>query len=192
MIERFVKILMLILFKTYIKEIEGFEYIKEIEKKRGKIAFAFWHGEQFFLIPFFSFKNIGIMVSLSRDGEKQAKLLSSLGYKPIRGSSSKGAISALIELIKYARDGNWTGFALDGPRGPIHQPKPGIIKLAYKTDAKIIPLRVFSSKKWILSKAWDKYFIPKPFSKVILSIRKPLELSGKEEEDLKKLKDSLE
>ncbi|MEJ5166767.1 MAG: lysophospholipid acyltransferase family protein [Thermoanaerobaculia bacterium] len=183
---------MFLFFRTYIKEIEGFEYIRENEKKGGKIAFAFWHGEQFFLIPFFSRKNIGIMVSLSRDGERQARFLSSLGYHPIRGSSSKGAISALIELIKYARNGNWTGFALDGPRGPIHQPKPGIIKLAYKTDAKIIPLRVFSSKKWVLSKAWDKYFIPKPFSKVKLSIRKPLELTGNEEIDLKSLKEALE
>lgn len=192
MLEKLVKIFMLSLFKTYIKEIEGLQIIEKIKKEGGKIAFCFWHGEQFFLIPFFSNQNIGIMVSLSRDGERQAKFLSSLGYYPVRGSSSKGAVSALIELIKYVRDGGWAGFALDGPRGPIHQPKPGIIKLAYKTGARIVPLRVFALKKWVFEKAWDKYFIPKPFSRVKLSIRKPLELTGNEENDLKNLKEALE
>lgn len=187
MLPKIVKILMNLFFKTYIKEIEGIENLEN-----EKIAFAFWHGEQFFLIPFFSNKNIGIMVSLSRDGERQAKLLSSFGYKTIRGSSSKGAISSLIELIKYVREGNWAGFAIDGPKGPIYQPKLGILTLAYKTNAKIIPLRVFPEKAWYLKKAWDKYFIPKPFSKVKLSIRKPLELTGLEEEDLKILKKALE
>jgi len=187
MLPKIVKILMKLFFKTYIKEIEGIENLEN-----EKIAFGFWHGEQFFLIPFFSNRNIGIMVSLSRDGERQAKLLSSFGYKPVRGSSSKGAVSSLIELIKYVREGNWAGFALDGPKGPIHEPKSGILTLAYKTGAKIIPLRVFPEKAWHLKKTWDGYFIPKPFSKVKISIRKPLELSGSEEEDLLYLKNSLE
>lgn len=192
MLHKIVKIIMHCFFKTYIKEIEGLENIEKVKKEGGKIAFGFWHGEQFFLIPFFSKQDIGIMVSLSRDGEKQAKFLKSMGYKPVRGSSSKGAVSALIELIRYVREGNWAGFALDGPRGPVYEPKEGILYLSYKTGAKIIPLRVYSEKKWKLKKTWDKYFIPKPFSKVKISIRKPLELTGKEEEDLKILKKSLE
>ena len=187
MLPKLVKILMKIFFKTYIKEIEGVENLKG-----EKIAFAFWHGEQFFLIPFFSNKGIGIMVSLSRDGERQAKLLSSFGYKPIRGSSSKGAVSSLIELIKYAKEGNCVGFALDGPRGPYHIPKPGILALAYKTGAKVVPLRVFPEKAWVLKKTWDGYFIPKPFTKVVLSLRKPLVLTGLEDKDLEILKKTLE
>lgn len=192
MLQKIVKILMNFFFKTYIKEIEGLENIEKIKKENGKIVFGFWHGEQFFLIPYFANQKIGIMVSLSRDGERQAKFLSSMGYNPVRGSSSRGAVSGLIELINYVREGGWAGFALDGPKGPIFEPKPGIIKLSYKTGAKIIPLRVYSFKKWVLNKAWDKYFIPKPFSKVKISIRKPLELSGDEKEDLKRLKEALE
>lgn len=192
MLPKIVKILMICFYKTYIKEIDGLQNIENAKNNGAKIAFGFWHGEQFFLIPHFSNQNIGIMVSLSRDGERQAKLLTSMGYKPVRGSSSRGAVSSLIELIHYVKSGFWAGFALDGPKGPFHKPKAGILKLAYKTGAKIIPLRVFSEKAWHLKKTWDKYFIPKPFSKVKLSIRKELKLSFKEEEDLNNLIKELE
>lgn len=192
MLPKIVKILMKLFYKTYIKEIDGLENIENSKRNGSKISFGFWHGEQFFLIPHFSNQNIGIMVSLSRDGEKQAKLLTLMGYKAVRGSSSKGAVSSLIELIRYVESGFWAGFALDGPKGPFHQPKAGILKLAYKTGAKIIPLRVFSEKAWHLKKTWDRYFIPKPFSKVKLSIRKELNLTFNEEEDLKNLLKELE
>ncbi len=177
MLHIIVKFLIKLFFKTYKIEVEGFKKFLDLKKEGKKICFGFWHGEQFILIPFFSKEKIGIMVSLSKDGEKQAKLLSSFGYFPIRGSSSKRPVSSLIEMINYLKENQIVGFALDGPKGPLYEPKPGILTLSYKTGAKILPLRVFYQKAWILKKTWDKYFIPKPFSKVKLSIRNPLELS---------------
>lgn len=179
------------LFATFRIEIRGWEHIRACRDAGRPILFAFWHGEQFTLIPFHARQSIGLMVSLSRDGERQARLLGRLGYVPCRGSSSRGGAAALVGLIQHVRKGFDAGMALDGPRGPFHEPKPGILALAGKTGAAVIPLRVFPTACWRFERAWDRYFIPTPFSRLTLEYRAPLVLSGNLDADLVRLKESL-
>lgn len=138
-----------------------------------QVIYAFWHGQQFLLVPYMSQRDIILMSSLSKDGEYQARILQRFGYKIVRGSSAKGGIRGLIGLIKGMRDGHDCGLAVDGPIGPIYEPKEGIIALARKTGAYIVPLVSASRHKWIFEAAWDKYVLPKPFSHGLIAFGQP-------------------
>jgi hypothetical protein len=88
------------------------------------------------------------------------------------------------------RRGHDAGITLDGPRGPLHEPKPGILALAHKTGGAIVPLRMFPSKGWRL-RSWDGYTIPKPFSRIVIEYRPPVSPTGDQEADLALLKEAL-
>lgn len=142
--------------------------------KNGSVVFGFFHGEQF--IPCYYHRNqkVVIMSSLSKDGEIQAGILSRLGYEMVRGSSSKGGERALVEAIRLARKGFSTAFAVDGPRGPFHQVKQGIIYLAQRAGKPIIPVSSSAKKSIIFKKAWDKYHLPMPFTKAMIVYGEPI------------------
>lgn len=182
---------MLGMFASYRIRVLGWEHIRASRNAGRPVLYAFWHGEQFALLPFHAHQSIGLMVSLSRDGERQARLLSRLGYVACRGSSTRGGAAALVGLIQHVRKGFDAGMALDGPRGPYHEPKPGLLTLAYKTGATVIPLRLIPTACWRFERAWDHYFIPKPFSRLTLHYRPSLALSGDQEADLALLKEAL-
>jgi len=192
MLIRLAHLFMTGLFATYRVEVRGWKHISACHDSGRPVLYAFWHGEQFPLIPFHARQSIGLMVSHSRDGERQARLLTRMGYVACRGSSSRGGAAALVGLIQHVRKGHDAALTLDGPRGPFHEPKPGILTLAAKTGAAVVPLRLFPTACWRFERAWDRYFIPKPFSRITLEYRPPLVLSGDQEADLALLKDSLD
>ncbi|MDI6780783.1 MAG: lysophospholipid acyltransferase family protein [bacterium] len=138
-----------------------------------QVIYAFWHGQQFLLVPYMSQRDIILMSSLSKDGEYQAKILQRFGYRIVRGSSAKGGMRGLIGLIKGIKDGYDCGLAVDGPIGPIYEPKEGVIALARKTGAYIVPLVSATRHKWIFEAAWDKYVLPKPFSHGLIAFGQP-------------------
>jgi lysophospholipid acyltransferase (LPLAT)-like uncharacterized protein len=88
-----------------------------------------------------------IMSSLSRDGELQAHILAGFGYRIVRGSASRGGARGLIGMKRGMRDGYHAGLAVDGPKGPIHEVKPGVIYLAKKTGAPVIPVLTSANEK---------------------------------------------
>ncbi len=134
-------------------------------RKKGKpIIYAFWHGRPFYLI--FSKRNEGITVitSKSRDGEIETRALKRYGYKTVRGSSSREGSAAARGLFKVLKRGGECAIAVDGPLGPAGEVKPGIVFLAKKTGAAIIPVGADFRKK-ITLKNWSRYIIPLPFTK---------------------------
>lgn len=138
-----------------------------------QVIYAFWHGQQFLLVPYMRQRDILLMSSLSKDGEYQARILQGFGYRIVRGSSAKGGIRGLVGMIRGMKDGHDCGLAVDGPIGPIHEPKEGIIFLARKTGAYIVPLVSTAGSKWIFEAAWDKYILPKPFSRGLIVFGQP-------------------
>lgn len=109
------------------------------------------------------------MVSRSADGEILIPSLRVRGIVPIRGSSNhrgrdKGGRSALDALIKHVHSGRPAYLAVDGPRGPRGRVHKGIALLSQRTGAAIVILVPIPSRRWILTKAWDRLQIPKPFS----------------------------
>jgi hypothetical protein len=133
------------------------------------------------------------VVSHSRDGQLQARILAKLGFEVIRGSSSAGGAAALTGCMRWLGGGHDLAMAIDGPRGPAGKAKPGVIWLSQKTRAPIIPVACASSSVRRLHRSWDSFMIPLPFARVpILSgiAFKPWEQDWTEERKLNYL-DSL-
>jgi lysophospholipid acyltransferase (LPLAT)-like uncharacterized protein len=109
---------------------------------------------------------VGTMVSRSKDGELVVPGLKLIGHVPLRGSSGtsdKGGLEALQTLIEYVRGGKPVMLTVDGPRGPRGKAHKGISLLARKTKTPVVGVLAIPTRRWILSKTWDRLQIPKPF-----------------------------
>jgi lysophospholipid acyltransferase (LPLAT)-like uncharacterized protein len=134
----------------------------------GPIVFCFWHGRQAGLLAHPRPRPVAVLSSRSRDGELQARILGRLGFVVQRGSSSRGGAEGLKGIIGRLRDGADAAFAVDGPRGPLHEVKPGALAAASSAGATVVPITTRSSRSWIFERAWDRYLLPKPFARVEL------------------------
>lgn len=154
---------------------------KRVIKKEGydsekSYAYGFWHGKLLYtaMMMINISHRTAVLVSPSKDGEIVATALGKFGYERVRGSSNKDSLRSLLEMIKAMRIGKSGGFAVDGPKGPIYEVKQGIIYSAKKTGTAVVPCGGYCSSKWIFQKAWDKFEIPKPFSKLVYIIGEPM------------------
>ena len=130
---------------------------------------AFFHQDELCLIPYFKNSGFSVLVSLSKDGEIMTEASQRLGYLPVRGSSSKGAVAGLIAAIKKVKEGYHFAFAVDGPRGPIYKVKEGICAVSTKTGRPILPVRAHCSFEYIFNKSWNQAKLPLPFSTITLN-----------------------
>ena len=131
------------------------------------LILCFWHRGIFASTWAFRRQNIGVITSQSFDGEYIARIISAFGYVPIRGSSSRGGARALLESRRILEAGRTVAFTSDGPRGPVYVTKPGPVLLASKSGAAIVAFHIAVEKAWLL-KSWDRFMIPKPFSRALL------------------------
>ena len=136
--------------------------------------FCFWHQCTLLCAWYFRKFHCSIIISQSFDGELIARTLGLLGYNSVRGSSSRGGAAGLLALQNVLHQGQAVVFTADGPRGPIYQTKIGPVKLAQMTAEPIGSFYLLPEKKWTLN-SWDHFFIPKPFSRVIVSWARPIE-----------------
>jgi lysophospholipid acyltransferase (LPLAT)-like uncharacterized protein len=135
----------------------------------GPCIFTVWHSEEVSLLPRFGFSKGAIIISNSKDGDILTGVVSRWGYQVIRGSSSKGAVRAVLSLKKALEDGQNVIMAVDGPRGPRHEAKPGAYYLAAKTGRPICPLGGAVSRAHVFERSWSKSRLPLPFSRVAAS-----------------------
>jgi len=161
-------------------------------KAEGKnFIYAFWHGRQFLL--FHNHRDSGVVIpaSESRDGEIQAGILKLFGFDVVRGSSKRKGDRALLGLVESLRAGKNVALAVDGPRGPIHEVKPGVIYLAGKLGKVIVPVASSAKRFWILEKIWDKYLLPLPFTRGVIVYGEPVVVKGIGEEELEATRHAL-
>lgn len=143
-----------------------------LDRDKGLI-YVSWHQRFFPGITFFARrKPIAIMISQSRDGDLAARLVKILGWEPVRGSSTRGGREALNTLNELALSGYRIGHIVDGPRGPFGVVKPGLLKIAQATGLPMVPTITSGEKNWQLG-SWDRFLIPKPFSRVIIRFGEP-------------------
>lgn len=139
--------------------------------ERGEtVLLCCWHQQFFSAIR--NFKqytqyNPAIMISHSRDGEFISRVAQRVGWKTVRGSSSKGGTPAMMAMITHLQSNQVAAHILDGPQGPIGKVKPGAIKIAHASGALIVPFCVEADNAWYV-KSWDQFMLPKPFTKVTL------------------------
>lgn len=139
---------------------------------RGTIVCT-WHGRS--LIPAYHLRGRGIwaLFSLSNDGELQSRFFGHMGYRMIRGSTGRGGDRAAIEAIRILRQGGCLALTPDGPRGPAGVLQDGILVMAKKSGAAIVPMGVSANRRWLI-RTWDRYLIPKPFARAVLRFGSPI------------------
>lgn len=138
-----------------------------------RAVYAFWHGQQMALVAARRGTPLTTLVSLSRDGELQASVMRRLGLQVVRGSSSSGGARGLRGMIRAVRAGSDAAFAVDGPRGPVHRAKRGVLVVAERARARIVPLASAARRTWVLQGAWDRFEIPLPFTTITIAVGAP-------------------
>lgn len=154
----------------------------EGEPKTHPAIYCFWHRCVFAAAYVFRNHDIRVLTSRSYDGEYIARIIERLGFRAVRGSSSRGALPGLRELQRELSRGEFVAFTIDGPRGPRYVAKPGPIHLGRITGAPIFPFYVAVEHAWIL-KTWDAFIIPKPFSRVHAYVHSPTRVASTAELD---------
>lgn len=139
------------------------------------MMFAHWHGDELVLFHFIGKYRVATMASTSKDGEIMNTAVRLVGGKTTRGSSTRGGIGGLKGLIRLIKaEGRNCSFAVDGPKGPLYEVKPGIFEMSRMVKADIFPAGVAVDRAWRFEKAWNKTFLPKPFSKIVVYWGEPL------------------
>lgn len=151
------------------------EILKRLENNQP-VVFAHLHQDDISLSAFFVGVPVGVLVSHSKDGNLLARYFDKIGFQVARGSSSRGAASGFLELLRITREKKLSHltFAVDGPRGPLGKSKNGVFKFAELLDAPVVPAVGLASSRWTFSRSWSKTFIPKPFSKVEARFLEPI------------------
>jgi lysophospholipid acyltransferase (LPLAT)-like uncharacterized protein len=145
------------------------------------LVFMVWHDEMYTLLHKFWQTALPIvphiLISQSRDGDFMTAAASKIGFPhTIRGAHGRGGAKAAMAILTHLRTPNHTLLCLvDGPRGPRHIVKEGIVQLAQKTNTPLIPVTGWvSTRVFCLTNAWDKFQIPWVFGRVKLCVGKPI------------------
>ena len=158
-----------LLVKTIRLRFEGKDTIENHLRDNGRVVLASWH-QRFFggcYLPIILKRPISMMISQSRDGDFVADVSKKIGWIPVRGSSSRGGKNALREMIDTVMKIQLAGHIVDGPTGPPHIIKPGLISLAQQSEAAICPAYILYENAWTFN-SWDRFMVPKPFSRVLI------------------------
>ncbi|MBD3287566.1 DUF374 domain-containing protein [candidate division KSB1 bacterium] len=177
-VSKFSWLLILLLGNLCSIKIKNGHYLKQLRRRKKRFLFLIWHGRM--MLPIYIHKGVGItaMVSLHFDGEMIAQSVHRLGYKTVRGSSTRGGKQAFKEMLEVLKNGQECALMPDGPKGPRHSMKPGAISLSQQADAYLLPM-TFACKRKIEFKSWDRFNLITPFSKAVVIYGKPLKAPPK-------------
>jgi hypothetical protein len=134
----------------------------------GAEIFCFWHQCVLPCTFYYRRTHATIIVSRSFDGELITRILELFGFHTTRGSSARGAREGLLGLKQVIASGHPAIFTADGPRGPIYRTKMGPIKLAHITGARIGAFHLEPKRAWTMH-SWDRFLVPKPFTRIVVS-----------------------
>jgi len=176
-------ILISVLGRTLRFETEDWANFERIEFDGKVPIYTFWHERILAGAYFFRDRGIVVMTSQSEDGEYIARFIQRFGYGAVRGSTSRGSVGALVEMIRLMRSGLPMAFTVDGPRGPRREAKMGPVLLAKKTGDPIMPFIVEARRSWSL-RSWDRMQIPRPFSRVAVIIAPPIYVSADADDEM--------
>lgn len=140
----------------------------------GSFCLALWHEHLFASILAHSGQKFAPLASLSEDGDLVTFVMDRIGFKTIRGSSSRRGEEARHDMVGALAGGWFTAITMDGPRGPRRRLKGGIVDVARRGNVAILPLITIADRQWVLTRSWDQFKIPKPFARVAVQYGAPL------------------
>ena len=151
---------------------DGLEYFDAIVAGGHQPVMAFWHGRILPATYYFRRRGIVVITSENFDGEWIAGIIERFGYGTARGSTSRGALKALLQLTRDMAAGKPAGFTVDGPRGPAQVAQAGAVWLAKATGNPVVPFHLEADRHWTLN-SWDRTQIPKPRATIALVVGEP-------------------
>ncbi|MEO8433317.1 MAG: lysophospholipid acyltransferase family protein, partial [Pyrinomonadaceae bacterium] len=163
-----------LIVRTVSFKVEGWENWEAASQAGKTPIYTFWHNRVFLATYFWQRRRIVVLTSRSFDGEYIARFIQRFGYGAVRGSSTRGAVGALVEMVRLMRAGCPTAFTIDGPKGPRYVAKMGAVLLAKKTGNPILPFTVSPARLWTARKSWDQFQVPKPFTPALVLIAPPI------------------
>ena len=152
------------------------DVVRAYDERREPFIYVLWHGQLLPLMWTHRNKAIAVMISEHSDGEIIARVAHSLGFRTVRGSTSRGAARALLSACREIESGSSIAITPDGPRGPAHSVAPGAVAIAQRTGAAMIPTAMSASNAWRL-RSWDRFAIPKPFARVVVAYGEPIRIA---------------
>jgi lysophospholipid acyltransferase (LPLAT)-like uncharacterized protein len=171
---------------------EGLEHLDAVTRSGRQPVMGFWHGRILPATYYFRRRGIVVITSENFDGEWIAGIIERFGYGTARGSTSRGARRALLQLTRDMAAGKAAGFTLDGPRGPARVAQAGAVWLAKTTGNPVLPFHLEADRCWTL-RSWDRTQIPKPFATVGLAVGEPIQVpSDADEGEMERLRVLLE
>jgi lysophospholipid acyltransferase (LPLAT)-like uncharacterized protein len=163
---------------TRLVRVVGTEHLEAALARAPSLVPCYWHQHQLYCGRFLLDQHargltVGWLISPSVDGELGAMLVRRLGGAVIRGSSSHTGARALRDYYTALTKDNVSPILTpDGPRGPRFKFKPGALLLSQMSGRPILPMAYAASRAWLVK--WDKFVIPKPFSRVAIAIGEPV------------------
>lgn len=159
---------------TWRVELVESQGMKDAIAKGEPLIFAHWHGIELSIVPLVRPYRIATMTSTSKDGQLIDFTIRKFGGATSKGSSTRGGVGALKGLVRLmVKDGFSASMAVDGPKGPLHEVKPGVFELSRLAGARIVPLGAASNRRFVFHKSWNKAFLPKPFARVRVVFHEP-------------------
>lgn len=178
--------------------IEGEEYVTQVSAEQKPFIPCYWHQHHMFCTWYMRELikrglKIGFLISPSVDGEIPAQLAKQWGGVVIRGSTTRTGAAAMRDMYNVVvKQGISPVSTSDGPTGPIHVFKIGDILLSQFTQAPLLPISYAASRAWYF-KSWDRFMLPKPFSRIVVAIGAPLTVpKGLMTEDLEPYRTQME
>ena len=159
--------------RTWSWRVEGAEHYDAVVASGRQPILALWHGRILPATLYFQHRGIVAMTSENFDGEWIARIHARFGYRAARGSTSRGARKALVQLVREVGQGRAVAFTVDGPRGPAQVAQAGAVWLARATGNPILPFHAEASSAWTAN-SWDRTLVPKPFSTIAFVIGEPM------------------
>jgi lysophospholipid acyltransferase (LPLAT)-like uncharacterized protein len=156
---------------------DGAEQYQRVRDGGRQPIMAFWHGRILPATIYFRRRGIVVITSENFDGEWIAGIIERFGYGTARGSTSRRAVKALVQLKHDMAAGKPAAFTLDGPRGPARVAQPGAIWLAKVTGNPIIPFHIEADRFWTAN-SWDRTLVPKPWATVAIALGEPLDIDS--------------
>jgi len=159
--------------RTVRLKVEGFDHLMDYLSSGRGLVLAVWHGRSLLPIYYCRGRGIWAIISLSRDGEMQNRIVSRYGYRTIRGSSGRQGARAFLQSVKRIREGGTLAVTPDGPKGPDRQVQEGTILLAQRSGCPILPIGASARPRKLLG-SWDSYMVPCPFGRGAVVFGEPI------------------
>ncbi|MBC8259556.1 MAG: lysophospholipid acyltransferase family protein [SAR324 cluster bacterium] len=152
------------------------QVLQDTLKEYGSVIVATWHQNIYFSIWLLRKQELTALISSSDDGEVINDVFTHFGYQAVRGSTSRGGIPALKQMIKLLKGKTSVAITPDGPLGPAKKIQSGVVLLAKYSGVPIIPWHYQANHQWRLN-SWDRHKIPKPFTTIVEAFGEPFHVA---------------